>query len=147
MNWAPHVTVAVVIERDGRYLLVHELSEGEMVYNQPAGHLEPGETLQQAAIREAKEETGWDIQLTGIIGFSLYTSPQNGITYYRTTFLADAIYHNADAALDKDIEEAVWLSYEEICRLGERLRSPVVLSVIEDYREGHCYPLTLLREF
>ena len=86
MSWAPHVTVATVVFRqeagdsDGKYLLVFEKSEGQMVYNQPAGHLEAGETLAEAAIRETVEETGWKIKPTGLLNITLYTSPRNGVT-------------------------------------------------------------------
>ena len=76
MGWEPHVTVAVVVERDGRFLVVEENAErGRIVYNQPAGHVEKGETLEQAAVREALEETGWDVRLTGFLGLYVYTPP------------------------------------------------------------------------
>ncbi len=95
MTWAPHVTVATIIERDNRYLMVYEESDGKKVYNQPAGHLDPDETLADAAIRETLEETGWSIKLTGVVGVNLYTAPSNGITYFRTTFIGEAIRHDA----------------------------------------------------
>lgn len=151
MSWAPHVTVATVVYRpeiggnEGKYLLVYEESEGEMVYNQPAGHLEAGETLENAAIRETLEETGWKIRLTGILNITLYTSPRNGITYHRTTFLAEALEEVPNASLDEGIESAVWLTYEEIIERKGALRSEVVLEVIEDHRQHRCYPLELIR--
>jgi len=91
MGWEPHVTVAVVIERDGRFLVVEESAEqGQLVYNQPAGHVEKGETLEQAAIREALEETGWDVTLTAFLGLYVYTPAGNrDLTYYRACFRAD----------------------------------------------------------
>lgn len=151
MSWAPHVTVATVVYRkkesdpEGKYLLVYEKSEGQMVYNQPAGHLEAGETLEQAALRETLEETGWHIRLTGVLGITLYTSPRNGVTYHRTTFVADAHTEEPNAALDDGIEAAVWLTYEEIVERRAQLRSEVVLEVIEDHRRGLCYPLDMIR--
>ncbi|QEY14802.1 NUDIX hydrolase [Cellvibrio sp. KY-GH-1] len=144
MTWAPHVTVATIIERDNRYLMVYEESDGKKVYNQPAGHLDPNETLLDAAIRETLEETGWAIQLTGVVGVNLYTAPSNGITYFRTTFIGEAISHDAKRPLDTGIIEAVWLSYEELLERKEQLRSPMTLQIIEDYRAGRRFPLSVV---
>ncbi len=144
MTWAPHVTVATIIERDNRYLMVYEESDGKKVYNQPAGHLDPNETLVDAAIRETLEETGWTIQLTGVVGVNLYTAPSNGITYFRTTFIGEAISHDAKRPLDTGIIEAVWLSYEELLERKEQLRSPMTLQIIEDYRAGRRFPLSVV---
>ncbi len=144
MTWAPHVTVATIIERDSRYLMVYEESDGKKVYNQPAGHLDPNETLLDAAIRETLEETGWTIQLTGVVGVNLYTAPSNGITYFRTTFIGEAISHDAKRPLDTGIIEAVWLSYEELLERKEQLRSPMTLQIIEDYRAGRRFPLSVV---
>lgn len=141
MTWAPHVTVATIVERDDRYLLVYEESDGRMVYNQPAGHLEPGETLAQAALRETLEETGWTVALTGVVGVNLYTAPSNGVTYFRTTFIADAVSHDPTRALDTGIIEAVWLTYEEVVERKAELRSHMTLQIIEDYRAGRRFPL------
>ena len=85
---APHITVATVIEDQGRFLLVEELKAGRLVLNQPAGHLEANENLREAAIRETLEETGWEVELTGLVGIYLYTAPSNGITYQRVCFAA-----------------------------------------------------------
>jgi len=151
MSWAPHVTVATVVyrqqegDRDGKYLLVYEESEGQMVYNQPAGHLEADETLEQAALRETLEETGWHINLTGVLGITLYTSPRNGVTYHRTTFVAEPLTEVPNPTLDEGIEAAIWLSYEEILERRDQLRSEVVLEVIEDHRRDTCYPLEMIR--
>lgn len=145
-GWHPHVTVATVIERAGYYLLVEERDKasGNIVFNQPAGHLEQGESLQQAALRETLEETGWDITLRGILGCALYTAPGNGITYYRTTFVADAIEENARAVLDPDIIAVHWLDYEAIIANSGKLRSPLVLVAVEQHRSGLCYPLNMI---
>lgn len=141
MTWAPHVTVATIVERDNRFLLVYEESDGSKVYNQPAGHLEPGETLAEAAIRETLEETGWAVELTGVVGVNLYTAPSNGVTYFRTTFIADAVSHDPTRTLDTGIIEAVWLTYEELVERKNQLRSPMTLQIIEDYRAGRRFPL------
>lgn len=144
MNWYPHVTVATVVERDNTFLLVEEQAESGLVFNQPAGHLEAGETLAQAAVRETLEETAWTVTLRGVVGFGLYTSPHNGVTYYRTTFFADPRSHDPRRVLDKGIERAVWMSYEEILAESDRMRSDLVIEVINRYRSGHRYPLTMI---
>lgn len=144
MTWAPHVTVATIIERDNRFLMVYEEADGKKVYNQPAGHLEPNETLQAAAIRETLEETGWTVQLTGVVGVSLYTAPSNGITYFRTTFIAEAVSHDAEHELDAGIIEAVWLTYDELLARKDELRSPMTLQIIDEYRAGRRFPLNVV---
>jgi 8-oxo-dGTP pyrophosphatase MutT (NUDIX family) len=145
-RWTPHVTVATVIEDRGRYLLVEERDKvtGELVFNQPAGHLEPDETVQQAALRETLEETGWEVALTGILGMALYTAPGNGTTYYRTTFLASPIAPVKGAVLDTDIHAIHWLDYEAIIENSARMRSPLVLASIVQHRRGICFPLDLI---
>lgn len=144
MTWAPHVTVATIIERDNRFLMVYEEADGKKVYNQPAGHLDPNETLTQAAIRETLEETGWTVGLTGVVGVNLYTAPSNGITYFRTTFIAHPISHDQTRTLDTGIIEAVWLSYEEILDRKDQLRSPMTLQIIDEYRAGRRFPLSVV---
>jgi len=145
-QWTPHATVACVIENDGRYLMVEERDKvtGEMVFNQPAGHLEDGESLQEAALRETLEETGWAVELTGVLGVALYRAPKRGITYFRTTLIATPLGPVADAVLDPDIHAVHWLGYGEIVALSDRLRSPVTLAVIERYRQGVRHPLDLI---
>lgn len=144
MSWYPHVTVATVIEHEGRFLLVEEETPQGRVYNQPAGHLEAGETLIEAARRETLEETGWQVQITGVVGIGLYTAPANGVTYHRTTFFAQPLRHDPAATLDSGIIGPVWLDLSEIRRSSAKLRSPLVLKVIEQYLAGHRYPLSLL---
>lgn len=146
MSWHAHVTVATVVEREGRFLLVEETKHGKAVLNQPAGHLEPNESLSAAAVRETLEETGWSVRLEGIVGIGLYKAPANGVTYYRTTFYATAVSHDAERPLDSDIDGTVWLTLEEIKAATDRLRSPMVLQVIEQYLTGHRYPLSMILE-
>jgi 8-oxo-dGTP pyrophosphatase MutT (NUDIX family) len=143
-DFIPHVTVATVIENDGKFLLVEELANGKAVYNQPAGHLDANESLEQAALRETLEETGWDIALRGVVGLSLYTAPSNGVTYIRTTFFASAVRHNEDQALDKGIIQAVWLTLDEMRAASDRMRSPLVIATVEQYIKGARYPLELI---
>jgi 8-oxo-dGTP pyrophosphatase MutT (NUDIX family) len=144
--WAPRATVACVVERGGRYLMVEERDKatGRMVFNQPAGHLEPGESLQQAALREALEETGWRIALTAVLGIALYTAPASGVTYLRTTFAARPLERVGNAELDPDIHAVHWLDHEAIVAASARMRSPLALDAIERHRRGVRYPLDLI---
>jgi ADP-ribose pyrophosphatase YjhB (NUDIX family) len=144
MSWAPHVTVATIVERENRFLLVYEEADGKKVYNQPAGHLDPNESLETAAVRETLEETGWSVRLTELLGINLYVAPSNGITYFRTTFIAEAISQDTSRKLDTGIIEAVWLTYDEIVTRKDQLRSPMTLQVIDDYRAGKRFPLNVI---
>ena len=148
MNWHAHLTVAAVIPHDNRFLLVHERSpEGGLVINQPAGHLEAGETLLDAVVRETMEETRWRVEPEAILGFNLYTSSQNGITYFRCNFLATPIAENPDAQLDQEIEAVLWLDQTEIRARQNELRSPMVISAIDDFYAGRRFPLTLIHHY
>ena len=140
-QWIPHITVATVVFRDGRYLLVEEIDGGRRVLNQPAGHLEPNETLVEAARRETLEETGWEVEIQALLGASLFTSAQTGVSYLRTSFLAQALHHHVERTLDTEIIASRWLSYEEILAERARLRSESVLATIEQHRAGHRFPL------
>ena len=143
-EWHAHVTVATVIQRDQRFLLVEEQGEHGLVLNQPAGHLEPGETLVQAAVRETLEETGWHVAVQGLVGVALYTAPANGVTYHRTTFYGQALHEQANYQLDSDIERVVWLSHEEMLTESARMRSPLVLAAVEQYLRGLKIPLEFI---
>jgi 8-oxo-dGTP pyrophosphatase MutT (NUDIX family) len=144
MNWFPHVTVATVVERDGHFLLVEEWADGRLVFNQPAGHLEPNETLLQAAQRETLEETAWTVQLQGVVGIALYTAPGNGATYYRTTFFGAPERHEPARRLDDGIVRAVWLTIEEMRAQSAKMRSPLVIEVVNQYLSGQRYPLSMI---
>ncbi|HSC68400.1 MAG TPA: NUDIX hydrolase [Cellvibrio sp.] len=144
MTWAPHVTVATIIERENRFLMVYEEADGKKVYNQPAGHLDPNETLKEAAIRETLEETGWTVEISGVVGINLYTAPSNGITYLRTTFIATPISHDPTRQLDTGIVEAVWLTYDELLARKDQLRSPMTLQIIQEYLAGRRFPLDVV---
>ena len=146
MIWTPHVTVAAVIEQDGRFLLVQERESGRAVLNQPAGHLEDGESLMTAVIRETLEETGWHFQPEAVIGMYRWRHPVKRITYLRATFTGSGLSHDADRTLDEGIEDTLWLSVGEIRRQSEILRSPLVLKSIEDYLAGARYPLSVLAD-
>lgn len=143
-TFEPHVTVATVVERDGKYLLVEEKSHGEIVYNQPAGHLEANEDLIQAAVRETLEETGWHVDISGVLSINLYRSPNNGVTYHRTTLIGNAVIHDTNRELDEGIIRAVWMSPEEALGCQHKHRSPLVMRAIDTHASGTRYPLSML---
>jgi 8-oxo-dGTP pyrophosphatase MutT (NUDIX family) len=146
MNWQAHVTVATIVEDQGRFLMVEELKGGKAVLNQPAGHLDPNESLQRAAVRETLEETGWDVELTSVIGIYLYTAPSNGVTYQRICFAAKALRHNPQSPLDEGIIGPVWLTRDELVTQQERWRSELVLRCVDDYLNAEHFSLDLLRD-
>jgi ADP-ribose pyrophosphatase YjhB (NUDIX family) len=143
--WRPHVTVATVVPRDGRFLLVEEDVRGRIVLNQPAGHLDPDEPLQVAAVRETLEETGWEVALDCLLCVQQWRNAESGREFVRFTFAAMPVRHHAERALDAGILRALWLTREEIAAEGPRLRSPMVLSSIDDWIAGHRIPLDAIR--
>ena len=144
--WQPHVTVATVIVRDDHYLVVEERDKqtGKLVFNQPAGHLESGESLVECAHRETLEETGWRVSISGVIGIALYTAPANGVTYHRTTFLGQPVREEPGHSLDTDIHAVHWMDYGEMQSNSARMRSPLVIAAVEQHRRGICFPLDLI---
>ena len=134
------VTVAAVIEREGRFLIVEERVAGERVFNQPAGHLEPGESLLQAVMREVHEETGFEFTPQSLIGVFLWQHPER--TYLRVTFAGAAEPPAATPQLDLGIIATHWLRRQDLLKLN--LRSPLVLQCIDAYASGASYPLELL---
>ena len=139
--WCPQVTVATVVPRDGRFLLVEEQVHGRMVINQPAGHLEPHESLQSAAVRETLEETGWDVELVCLIGVQQWTSSHSGSQFVRFTFAANPVHHDPSRPLDKGILRALWWDRDEIVAANARLRSPLILHSIDEWQAGRRLPL------
>ncbi|WP_123729235.1 NUDIX hydrolase [Stenotrophomonas rhizophila] len=144
-RWAPHVTVATVVVRDGRLLLVEEAIDGRQVLNQPAGHLEPDETLAEAARRETLEETGWTVRLSAFIGTYQWTAP-DGTPFLRFAYAAEPLSHDPDRPLDDGILRALWLTPAELKADPTRLRSPLVWEVVADYLAGQRHPLSIVRE-
>ena len=147
-TWTPHVTVATVVEKDGRFLFVEEYSEGfsHSVFNQPAGHVEVNESLIQAAVRETLEETGYIVDIDQLVGIYTYTPPMYpDRTYYRFCFLAHIVEQQDNAVLDQDIIRAVWMSLDELQETA-RARSPLVIKCLQDVLAGQRYPLTLIYE-
>jgi 8-oxo-dGTP pyrophosphatase MutT (NUDIX family) len=142
MIWKPNVTVAAVIERDAKFLLVEEETSQGLRFNQPAGHWEPGETLINATIREALEESAYDFTPEHLTGIYSWRAPESDTTYLRFAFAGTVTAHYPERKLDDGIVRAVWLTIDEI--RGVQTRSPLVLRCCEDYLAGKHYPLDLL---
>lgn len=141
--WKPDVTVATVVARNGRFLVVEERVRGELVLNQPAGHLEPDESLAEAARRETMEETGWTVELEHFLGVYQWSSgPADH--FVRFAFSARPLAHDAQLPLDEGIVRALWLTREEIAAGNSRPRSPMVLRCIDDWLAGMRLPLAAL---
>jgi 8-oxo-dGTP pyrophosphatase MutT (NUDIX family) len=141
-----HLTVAAIVERHGRYLVVEELAGGQKVINQPAGHVEPGEALRTAIIRETQEETAWNFDPVAISGVYLWQHPQNGERFLRVVFCGICSNHDAEQPLDEGILRALWLSRQELEQRGPQLRSPMVLRAIDDYKDGHRFPVNMFQQ-
>lgn len=142
----PAVTVASVIEREGRFLLVLEETRNGPRLNQPAGHLESGETLPAGAVRETLEETGWHVSLTALVGAYRWEAADNGATFIRFAFCGDALRHDATRPLDVGILRAVWMTRDEIAAQREMHRSPLVMRCVDDFCAGKRWPLAFVAE-
>jgi len=143
MVWKPDVTVAAVIERDRRFLLVEERIRGRLVLNQPAGHLEDGESLLDAVTRETLEETAWQFTPQSLLGIYQWRSPR-GQSTLRFAFTGSVHGYDATRPLDAPIVTTHWMAREEIAQRSARLRTPLVLRCIEDYLGGRRLPLDAL---
>jgi 8-oxo-dGTP pyrophosphatase MutT (NUDIX family) len=148
--WQPDVTVATVVVRDGRLLCVEERVNGSVVINQPAGHLEPDESLFDAALRETREETGWDVRLTAFVGAYQWKAPvrageSEGRHYLRFAFAAEPDQHDPMRTLDTGIVQALWMTPQELMDARARHRSPLVWQVVADYLGGRRHPLSMLQ--
>ncbi len=141
-----HLTVAAIIEKAGRFLLVEEIIKGKNVLNQPAGHVENGESFLAAVRRETLEETAWHFEPEAVTGIYRWRLPGTEETYFRHCFCGQVVAFEAERQLDSDILRTVWLSLDELQQQRERLRSPLVLRCLEDYRAGARYPLDLYHD-
>lgn len=146
MIWKPNVVVAAIIEREGKFLLVEEEADGEIVLNQPAGHLDEGESLLNAAVRETLEETAWHFEPQALIGVYRWPHPRNGSTYLRFAFTGSVTRHEPERALDHGIVRALWMTPDEIRACRNRHRSPQVERCLNDYLSGQRYPLSILKD-
>ena len=137
----PEITVAAVTEKRGRFLVVEERINQRLVFNQPAGHVEQGESLLTAVVREVREETAWRFVPESLIGVYLWLSPQSGVTTMRFAFSGMVDDHQATQLLDHGIVCTHWLSRKDLQEREQRLRSPLVMRCIDDYLNGKRKPL------
>jgi phosphatase NudJ len=148
LPWKPNVTVAAVVERDGRFLMVEEETSDGVRLNQPAGHLDPGETLLQAAARETLEETTHAFKPTALLGVYVARSTANGerdgVTYMRFAFVGELGDAEPGRALDVGIIRTLWLTADEIRARADEHRSPLVMKCVEDYLAESRYPLDFI---
>ena len=144
MVWKPNVTVAAVIEQDGKFLLVEEHTSLGLSFNQPAGHLEANESLLAAVARETLEESAYEFEPQHLIGIYRWHAPASDTTYLRFAFTGRILTHHPERVLDEGIVRAVWMTPEEIRATQARHRSPLILQCVEDYLAGKRYPLEII---
>ena len=147
MVWKPHVTVAAIIERDGRFLLVEEHTSNGLQFNQPAGHLEENESLIAAVKREVFEETAWQFEPEYLVSIQLWRKKPRSPSFLRCCFAGQCHSHDPNQLLDEGIVATHWLTREEILLQQRRLRSPLVSISVDEYLSGQRYPLELLKSF
>jgi 8-oxo-dGTP pyrophosphatase MutT (NUDIX family) len=145
MSVRPDLTVAAIVERNGQFLLVEERVGNAMVFNQPAGHVERGEDLIAAVIRETLEETAWTFVPQALTGIYFWEQPEKQRSFLRFAFHGQVSAHDPGRRLDRGIERAVWMDRAHIVSRTSRLRSPMVLRCIDDYLEGRRYPLDIVQ--
>jgi len=146
LRWKPNVTVAAIIERDGRFLLVEEETADGLMLNTPAGHLDPGESPAEGCAREALEETAHRFTPTALIGIYMARtrSTAQDVTYMRFAFAGDLGEREAGRALDHGIVRTLWMTPQEIRESRARHRSPLLLQCVEDHLAGKRHPLSLV---
>lgn len=147
-DWKPHVTVAALIERDGLLLMIEERTPEGLKLNQPAGHLDAGETLQQAVVRESLEESAWHVEPVALLGLymSRYMHAASGtdVTYLRHAFICRALHEVPGRALDDGIERVIWMPAQAVLDCPQRHRSPLVARTVQDYMAGRRFALDLI---
>ncbi|MGH8750170.1 MAG: NUDIX hydrolase [Burkholderiales bacterium] len=147
MIWKPNVTVAAVVEDNGRFLLVEENTDEGALFNQPAGHLEENESLLQGVTRETLEETAYHFKPEHLLGIYSWHHPGKNITYLRFTFTGRTTGFDSRRMLDQGIIRALWLTSDEIRASREQHRSPLVWRCVQDYLAGKRYPLDTITHF
>ena len=143
-QFKPNTTVAAIIEQNGKFLLVEEETDRGNRYNQPAGHLEDGESLIQAVIRETMEEAAYEFMPEALLGVYQWKHPHNDTTYLRFAFIGKAGVHYPMQELDEGIIRTVWMDIDEIRDKAGLMRSPQVITCVEDYLAGKRFPLNVI---
>lgn len=145
--WKPNVTVAAVIEQDGKFLLVEEHTSQGLMLNQPAGHLDENESLLHAVVREAREESAYDFEPQHLVGIYQWRAEKSDTTYLRFAYCGNILAHHAGQALDEGIVRTLWMTPEEVRASVSRHRSPLIVRCMEDYLAGKHYPLELITHY
>jgi 8-oxo-dGTP pyrophosphatase MutT (NUDIX family) len=138
------LTVAAIAERDGQFLVVEERASRRLVFNQPAGHVEEGESFVAAVVRETLEETAWTFQPQAVVGIYLWQHPRTRQAVLRVAFCGTVSTHDPNRSLDDGIVRAHWMTRGQLAAHAARLRTPMVLRCIDDYLAGARFPLDLL---
>lgn len=144
MTWRPDLTVAAVVQRENRFLIVEEHIQGQLVFNQPAGHVEDGESIIAAVVRETLEETGWHMVPTHLLGLYLWRNPANGASILRVAITGEVASHDPSRRLDDGIVAAHWMSHAALLARRASLRSPLVMRCIDDFIAGRRHDLAAL---
>ena len=146
-HWRPDITVAAIVERDQRFLFIEEVISGRRVLNQPAGHVEHGESLLDAVCRETFEESAWRFTPEALVGVYLWRHPRSGRDTLRFAFCGAVHGHEPDRPLDHPVLAAHWFTRADVDARAAALRTPVVLRCLEDYLAGQRLPLSAVTEF
>jgi len=146
MTWKPELTVAAIVAERGRFLIVEERVERQLVFNQPAGHVEDGESLLDAVVRETLEETASIFVPDSLVGIYLWKNPRNGRSYLRVAFTGSLTGHDPARPLDAGIVRTHWFSRAQLLAHTPRLRSPLVMRCVDDWLAGARFPLALLQQ-
>jgi len=144
MTWRPDLTVAAIVQRDDRFLVVEERIRGRLVFNQPAGHVEDGESILDAVVRETLEETAWRFQPRHLLGLYVWRNEDTGRSFLRVAIAGDVDSRAPERRLDHGIVAAHWLTREQLLAQPSRLRSPLVLACIDDHLAGRRHDLSAL---
>lgn len=144
--WPPELTVAAIIHREGKFLIVEEHANGRIVYNQPAGHVEPGESITDAIRRETLEETAWHFHPEALVGIYFFTAAETGVTYQRFCFTGSISSHESERKLDAEIIQTHWLTRAELIQQENKLRSPMVIKGIDDFLAHQSFSLNLIND-
>lgn len=145
MTWRPDLTVAAVVQRHDQFLIVEERIQGSLVLNQPAGHVEDGESIIEAAVRETLEETAWHFRPQHLLGLYLWRNPATGGSVLRVAVAGEVFHHDSTRRLDHGIVAAHWKTREELLSAPHRLRSPLVMRCIDDHLSGVRHDLGALQ--
>ncbi len=145
MTWRPDLTVAAIVQRDDRFLVVEERIRNQLVLNQPAGHVEDGESILDAVVRETLEETAWHFEPRHLLGLYQWRNPDSGHSFLRVAISGEVARHEPQRALDPPVIAAHWLTRGQLLAQRDRLRSPLVLACVDDHLAGRRHGLAALR--